>query len=340
MFKIRRILTNERILRWLDCYLSHRHQYVRIADKNSSSAPVHSGVPQGSVLGPLLFLVYLNDMSSESTVQCRFFADDCVAYLPIQSRTDHATLNEYLSVITAWCNSWKMSLNIAKCVKMTITRKKNPSEFTYMLNNTAITTVNQYKYLGLTITSNLSWKTHIEGITSAALRRLWFLKHRMRHCTSKTKLVAYTTLVRPLLEYADVVWDPHTQTEIYLLERVQNKSLRFIYHAYSRHCSVTELRNRSALPTLESRRKLHRLKFLYNIVNGHSGLAFNTYMQYNTSRKTRNKHDNTIVVPLTKTNSRRYSFFPRTISDWNELPHDVTSIAAPDAFLSAATACL
>lgn len=124
MFKILRVLTNEIILRWLDSYLSHRYQHVQITDKNSTSAPVHSGVPQGSVLGPLLFLIYLNDMSSESNVQCRFFADDCVAYLLIQSRTDHATLNEYLSVITAWCNSWKMSLNIAKCVKMTIPRKK------------------------------------------------------------------------------------------------------------------------------------------------------------------------------------------------------------------------
>lgn len=192
----------------------------------------------------------------------------------------------------------------------------------------------------MTITSNLSWKTHIEGITSAALRRLWFLRHRMKHCTSKTKLVAYTSLLRPLLEYADVVWDPHTKTETNCLERIQNKSLRFIYHAYGRGVSVTELRNRSGLPTLESRRKLHRLKFLHNIVNAHSGLAFETYMQFNTSRQTRNKHVKTIIMPLTKTNSLRYSFFPRTISDWNALPHEVTGVVAPDAFLSAVTACL
>lgn len=124
MFKIRQILTNERIVRWLDSYLSNRYQHVKIADTNSPFAPVCSGVPQGSVLGPLLFLIYLNDMASEFTVRCRFFADDCIVCLSIQSTGDHITLSEYLSAVTAWCNSWKMSLNVAKCAKMTITRKK------------------------------------------------------------------------------------------------------------------------------------------------------------------------------------------------------------------------
>lgn len=334
LFKIKKLLANPKILRWLDSYLSGRFQYVHIANNTSNLAPVYSGVPQGSVLGPLLFLIYLNDLSSSSSVRCRLFADDCVAYLPVRTRDDQTALSTYLSAITDWCNSWKMSLNVKKCAQMTITRKRDPLEFSYKLNNTALQTVHQFKYLGVTITSNLSWNTHIRIISSIAIQRLWLLRHRLKHCTSKTKQLAYTSLVRPILEYADVVWDPHTKADIHCLERIQNKSLRFIYNAYGRRVSVTELRIRSGLPTLQARRKIHRLKFLFNIVNNNLGIAFDTYMQFNKSRQTRNKHAKTIEMPRTKTNAHRFSFFPRTISDWNALPQAVTEIVTPESFVS------
>lgn len=228
-----------------------------------------------------------------------------------------------------------MRLNTTKCRQMTITRKKYPLQYAYKINNVELEVVNEYKYLGVTITSNFTWNKHIQNITSSAMRRLWLLRHRLQHCTSRTKTVAYATLVRPLLEYADVGWDPHTKTDSAMLERVQKKALRFIHNAYSRRTSVTELRRRSDLPTLESHRKIHRLKLSHSIVNGYSKLDFNSYLEFNTSRPTRNKYNKTIVMPFTRTNAHRLSFFPRTIADWNTLPHDVTNITSQNAFVMA-----
>lgn len=265
----------------------------------------------------------------------RLFADDCVVYLPIESADDQEVLSKYLIVLSKWCTDWKMRLNTTKCRQMTITRKKYPLQYAYKINNVELEVVNEYKYLGVTITSNFTWNKHIQNITSSAMRRLWLLRHRLQHCTSRTKTVAYATLVRPLLEYADVGWDPHTKTDSAMLERVQKKALRFIHNAYSRRTSVTELRRRSDLPTLESHRKIHRLKLSHSIVNGYSKLDFNSYLEFNTSRPTRNKYNKTIVMPFTRTNAHRLSFFPRTIADWNTLPHDVTNITSQNAFVMA-----
>lgn len=100
VFKIKKLLANPKILRWLDSYLSGRCQYVHIANNTSNSAPVYSGVPQGSVLGPLLFFIYLNDLFSSPSVRCRLFADDCVAYISVRTREDQTALSTYLSAIT------------------------------------------------------------------------------------------------------------------------------------------------------------------------------------------------------------------------------------------------
>lgn len=340
MLKIRNLVKNEKITQWLDSYLSSRYQYVQIGDSASHLSSVVSGVPQGSVLGPLLFIIYLNDLQFDCPVRFRFFADDCVVYLPIESVNDQKVLNKYLTAVSNWCADWNMSLNTTKCRQMTITHKKFPFQYAYQINNVELEVVNEFKYLGVTMTSNLTWNKHIQNITSSALRRLWLLRHRLQHCTSRTKTVAYTTLVRPLLEYADVVWDPHTKTDSAMLERVQKKALRFIHNAYSRRVSVTELRRRSDLPTLESRRKLHRLKILHSIVNGYSKLDFNTYLEFNMSRPTRNKHNKTILMPFTRTNAHRLSFFPRTIAEWNTLPRDVTNLTNQNAFSTAIQNCV
>lgn len=228
-----------------------------------------------------------------------------------------------------------MTLNVTKCKQMTLTRKKDPLKYSYKINSAPLEPVEQFKYLGVTISSNLSWSPHIKNMVSVASKRLWLIRHRLKHATTKTKLVAYTSLVRPLLEYADVIWDPHTKTNVKSIERVQRKALRFIHHAYGRQVSISDLLSRSGLPTLESGRKMHRLKMLFAIINNHTKLEFHTYMQYNRTRQTRHKHDKTIIMPQCRTNTYKLSFFPRTIADWNKLPYDVATLSSPDAFFSA-----
>lgn len=117
--------------------------------------------------------------------------------------------------------------------------------------------------------------------------------------------------------------------------RSKKKALRFIFNSYGRHVSITNLRHLSELPTLESRRKLHRLQMLYNIVNGNIRMGFTDYMQYNSARPTRWKHSKTIVRPRVKTKVYQFSFFPRTIAEWNELPCDIVGLSSVHAFTNA-----
>lgn len=193
--------------------------------------------------------------------------------------------------------------------------------------------VEEFTYLGITIDSKMSYNAQVRYVSSAATKKLWLLKHRLKNCTSATKLTAYKTVIRLILEYADIVWDPHTKTGIDIIESVQKRALRFIYNAYDWRISVTDLR--SGLQTLETRRKMHRLQTMYNIANNHTKIRFHNYMQFITLRLTRGKHNQTILVPHARTNAYISSFLPKTIREWNVLPQSVVNSTTPNSFLSA-----
>lgn len=231
LYKLEFIGLPDCILNWIRAYLSNRKQYVDINGCFSHSLAVTSGVPQGSVLGPLLFLLYINDLVSviPEAVSVRLFADDCIVFREIRSPDDCVVLQESLFQIERWCEEWGMMLNAAKCAFLRITRKKVFFRSHYFLQNTAITDVAEYKYLGITLNSTLTWSSHVSRICSAAFTKLCFLRRKLRHAPSHVKLLAYNTFVRAKLEYASVVWDPPLKKDIYMLELVQRKAVRFIF---------------------------------------------------------------------------------------------------------------
>lgn len=163
---MKHIHKDDRLLAWIAAYLSPRRECVVIDGIASSSASVASGVPQGSVLGPLFFLLFINDIVQDVGVQIRLFADDCVIYQEISRPNVHVLLNEALSTIANWCSTWQMTINSRKTVEMTISRIKQPPEFTYYINNQPLSIVHSYKYLGVMITSDLRWNDNVTFITT------------------------------------------------------------------------------------------------------------------------------------------------------------------------------
>lgn len=143
------------IIRWIGAYLTDREQFVDAQNCSSGARPVSSGVPQGSVLGPLLFLIYVNDIIDviPANVSIRLYADDSVIYKEIVSHDDHEELQRCLVAISEWCLNWGMQLNAEKTVLLRVTRKKSPSEFHYQLENRTVAEVCKYKYLGVTLTN-------------------------------------------------------------------------------------------------------------------------------------------------------------------------------------------
>lgn len=213
-----------------------------------------------------------------------------------------------------------MEINVQKTVLLRVTRKREPSIFFYVLNDTIITEVDQYKYLGVTFNNRFTWSDHISLTCSAALRKLWFLKRKLRKAPANTKLLAYNTIVRSKLEYAAVVWDPHTKKDIMNLERVQRKAVRFIFGKYKREHSPSLLMLTNKISSLEHRRKLSRLQFLHNIIKGETGLQLPRFLVPLKTRLTRHRHNFSLTPLFAKTKSHMNSFFPRTITEWNSLP--------------------
>ena len=148
-----------------------------IDGEESESVPVTSGVPQGSVLGPILFLVYINDLPDEVRSQVRLFADDTALYLTMESEDDSSALQNDLDILSAWESRWDMEFNPSKCQVVHVTGSKGPVNKTnYVLHGQVLESVTSARYLGVDISSNLSWKTHVDRITGNANRTLSFIR--------------------------------------------------------------------------------------------------------------------------------------------------------------------
>lgn len=332
--KVEHAIGKGEVSAWITAFLTHRSQFVMFDHMPSDVVPVTSGVPQGSVLGPLLFLIFINDITNNIGCKIKLFADDCVIYKEINSHNDHLDLSDSLNTLAEWCSQWQMSINVNKSVAMTITRKKQPSHFTYIVNGTPLSMVEQQKYLGITLTSNLNWETHITNITTTALRKLFYLKRRLKIAPTNIKLLAYKTFVRPILEYANTIWFPYTATNIAKLEAVQRKAARFIHSKYRSTDSPSRLLASSGLNTLSTRAKQGRLKFLFQMLHRQYKIDITRYISYSQSRITRHQHEHTLTEYSFSNDAFRYSFFPRVIREWNELNSSLTATNSLSLFVS------
>ena len=169
-----------------------------------SSCPnsMDSGVPQGTVLGPLLFLLHINDLPQVVTSQVRLFADDCLLYRPIRCVEDQISLQRDLDLLSAWGDTWGMRFNAAKCNIMRISRARQPMTKLYSLCGHILSEVDQAKYLGITISNELSWSPHVLYTPSKTNSTMGILMCNLKSCPRQLKETAYLSLIRSVLEYA------------------------------------------------------------------------------------------------------------------------------------------
>ena len=230
-------------LQWIASFLQQRTQEVVCEGVRSGRSPVTSGVPQVTVLGPLLFLVYINDLPEVVSSTARLFADDCLLYRKIKSSEDSKILRSDLDSLQQWEDSWLMSFNADKCEVLRVTYKRKPLISTYNIHGVPLASVKTVKYLGLNISTNLSWTPHIDNVAKKANNTNAFLRRNISTFPSKIKEQCYRTMVRPIMEYACVVWDPITQKDTHKIEMVQRRAARFVYGDYRTTNSVTSMLN-------------------------------------------------------------------------------------------------
>ncbi len=316
---------------WISNFLMLRKQRVVVGGDCSDWVSVKSGVPQGTVLGPLLFLMFINDLPDNLTSTVRLFADDCVLYRTISGDHDADLLQTDLDRLCTWERTWLMKFNPEKCFVLKVTNSHNPKTHSYSLNNTTLQETDSHTYLGVEISKNLKWKKHIDHITARGNMSLGFIKRNLHSCTQDIKNLAYRSLVRPLLEYCAPVWDPHTSDLIHQLEAVQRRAARFVKKDYNRESSVTAMLQDLQWSTLAHRRKIQRLTVFHKAVEGYLSIPVRKLL-HPVQRSTRRSHSKSFIELQANKDSFKYSFIPRTVTDWNNLPHHIISIQDPDSF--------
>ena len=240
--------------RWIKSFLVGRTQQVILDGATSEKAPVVSGVPQGTVLGPLLFLLFINDLPDRVTSRTRLFADDCIAYRHIQTPEDCLQLQCDLDRLAQWESTWGMSFHPDKCNVLRVTKRRTPISFSYKLKCQELEEVSTSKYLGVDLSRSLQWKEHIDRAVNTANNVLGFLRRNLRINSHDTKSASYITLVRPHLEYCASIWSPHTVQSKQKLEMVQRRAAMYCTNRYHNTSSVTDMLQDLNWETLESRR--------------------------------------------------------------------------------------
>ena len=331
--KLQHIDLDEHLILWIKSYLSLRIQSVAVDGATSSPRPVISGVPQGSVLGPLLFLIYINDITTISLSplsQCVLYADDVLLYRLIASPQDARAIQHDIEEVQQWASSNYLKLNATKCKYMIISRKPSVTyTFTFYLNGVPLERVEIFKYLGVLLKSNLSWSDHIAMVCSKARKLLGLLYRQFyNHATPSTIKQLYLSLIRPHLEYAAPLWDPHLQKDVDALEGVQKFAMKLITRKWDQ--GYAQLMQIVDLPSLQDRRLHLKLQHMFRIIHGLCD--FPSIFHESTSYCERRARSHLLHQPFARTNAFFYSFVPSGAAAWNHLTEEQVTASSLQTF--------
>ena len=319
------------LLKWIEDFLSERRQRVILNGRMSAWKDVTSGIPQGSVLGPVLFIIYINDMPDTTRSLCRLFADDSKMYLCVKSRTDQEIIQADLFKLCDWSKKWLLTFNVAKCKAVIFGNQKY--DFTYQMINTDGETKNLpcesgEKDLGIQFQSNLKFDQHITTIVNKANQLLGLIKRSFCYMDKTLFLKLYKSLIRPHLDYGNSVWYPVTKKNKQLIENVQRRATRLVPDL--RDLSYEERLYNLNLPTLEYRRKRGDLIQLYKMIHGMDDIDVTKFVSFSTN--TTRGHTLKLNKPRCKKSVRLNAFPARCIDNWNRLPQDLINTPSLDIF--------
>jgi hypothetical protein len=259
---------------WITDFLANRSFSVRVDGSLSVNRSVVSGVPQGSVLGPLLFICYINDIVRNITSSICLYADDVMLSRPVYSSDSCFMLQHDVCVLEKWSRESCMTFNLSKCKSMRISllRTCDVEPFKYSLGSGLITPVESFRYLGVLLSSTHKPREHIGVVIGKANRVIGVMKRNFSHASVRTRKRLFMALVRPVLEYAGSAWDPYLAVDVDSLEACQNRAVRFVAGEYSWTSSISAMKDDLQIGSLaarraKSRKLLLRKHCLYGGVN-------------------------------------------------------------------------
>jgi len=325
---------------WITSYLTNREQRVTLDGSSSEWLPVTSGVPQGSILGPLLFLIYINDLPnclSHDTL-CAIFADDTKIFRPINSEQDVVELQNDINNIAAWGIKWGLTFNIQKCKTLPIAGFMDINQHHYSIGSHQLETVTEMNDLGILISSNLRFNLQITTMTKKAERQLWLVIRTLGfNSPRKAKLQSYITMVRSIIEYGSIIWSNKFKHNLQDIEAIQRKATNYIlnnppYYSPNHIDYKSRLIQLNLLPT-SYRREILDIIFFLKCLHHKTCLNILDYTSFTVREHglaTRTMELNTrLQTKLTKLDSTAH-FYPHRITKiWNSLPQNLQTILKP-----------
>ena len=242
-------------MRWIKNFLTGRIQRVVINGCKSSFLPVSSGIPQGSVLGPTLFLIYVNDLPEGILSSIKLCADDTKLYCVIKLEMDREVLQQDINRLVKWTEVWQLPLNASKCKTLTVGRGNEGYDYLMQVadSSSVIAKVAEEKDLGLICDSDLNFTSHIKDCIRKANQQVRLIRRSFMYLDEKSFMMLYKTLVRPILEYCSSVWYPMFKRDSKALEGVQRRATKVLRNL--RDLSYPERFFRLKLPSLVYRRR-------------------------------------------------------------------------------------
>lgn len=326
--KLRSIGIHPSLVSWIENFLSERSIAVRVDGVLSDFHAVNSGVPQGCVLSPLLFLVFINDLLSCSDNRLHSFADDSTLHSSIsyssQARcnkdlhedriSQQLSMNSDIFSILNWGSANRVDFNNRKTQAIRFSLKHQQNAFSLNMAGSDLSFADSISLLGVTVNQDLSWKSHVQQVAKNASRRLGILFRARRYFSPAQLLTLYKSQVRPIMEYCCHVWAGASSVDLSILDRIQRKAIRLV------DCPVLS----ASLQSLAHRRAVSCLSLFYRYYHGRCSaeLALAVPVPRTFSRSTRAASSNnpySVSVPRCRTEVYKSSFFPRTAVLWNKL---------------------
>ena len=302
------------VLNWIQGFLSNRHQKVRVGSDCSQNERVLSGIPQGSILGPVLFTIFINDLPECVESTCKIFADDTKVY-NITDNND--VIQNDLSNLQSWSQTWKLLFNVQKCKVMHV-GKKNPRTKYYMGSadvTDPISVGDEEKDLGVIFDNSLTFDVHIQKAISKANQMVGIIKRSFSYLDKEIFLKLYKAMVRPHLEYGNLIWHPYLKRQSVAIERVQRRATKILSEC--KQLPYGERLKYLELPSLKSRRLRNDLIETFKIFHGYNNVDFDKFFTLNVN-KTRNK-EGKLFYDRFRTNIRKNYFTNRVVQHWNNL---------------------
>lgn len=327
--KLDKIGFSPELVSFFKSYLYDRNQYVSFHGSRSVLIPVTSGVPQGSILGPLLFNIFINDIthSFDGHVHSLLYADDLKLYSRVRSLDDCICLQRNLERVALWCRNNRLYLNSDKCYVLSYGLSQQQILFNYSIDDSVLARPEKICDLGVVFDPKLSFSEHINTTVAKAFKMLGFIVRNCRHFVRNDTLVLlYNTYVRSHLEYASVIWEPYYDVHINSLERVQRRFLKYLsFKSSGVYPSIgfphDLLLRQHNFESLSTRRQRVLLIFLHKVLSGKIDcLCIRQQLQLNTPRDA-SRHALFFYPPTPRTNKLKYSPLHRLCSSYDRVCH-------------------